>query len=61
MQVWIRIKLWVILCSRDVEFNYPDATVPTIKNLNLEIRAGTKVAIVGRTGSGKEYFSTVIT
>jgi len=38
---------------RDVQFNYPDATVPTLEHLNINITAGTKVAIVGRTGSGK--------
>ncbi len=38
---------------KDVEFNYPDATVATLKSINLQIKAGTKVAIVGRTGSGK--------
>ena len=38
---------------RDVQFNYPDATVPTLEHLNIKIKAGTKVAIVGRTGSGK--------
>ena len=38
---------------RDVQFNYPDATVPTLEHLNINIKAGTKVAIVGRTGSGK--------
>ncbi len=38
---------------KDVQFNYPDATVPTLEHLNLQIKAGTKVAIVGRTGSGK--------
>jgi len=38
---------------RDVQFTYPDATVPTLEHLNINIKAGTKVAIVGRTGSGK--------
>ena len=38
---------------RDVQFTYPDATIPTLEYLNLNIKAGTKVAIVGRTGSGK--------
>ena len=38
---------------RDIQFNYPDATVPTLEHLNIKIKAGTKVAIVGRTGSGK--------
>ena len=45
---------------KNVEFNYPDATVPTLENLNLQIKAGSKVAIVGRTGSGKSTLVNLI-
>ena len=44
---------------RDVQFNYPDATVPTLEHLNINIKAGTKVAIVGRTGSGKVHYGSL--
>lgn len=38
---------------RDVEFVYPDTGICALKNFNLSIRQGQKIAIVGRTGSGK--------
>ena len=40
------------LVLNDVTFAYPDRT-PVIENLSLHIRAGTTIAIVGSTGSGK--------
>ncbi len=38
---------------KDVTFRYPRAETDTIKNLNLKIRSGEKVAIVGHNGAGK--------
>lgn len=38
---------------KNVWFKYPDSDEYVIKNLNLKIKAGQNVAIVGRTGSGK--------
>lgn len=38
---------------RDVEFVYPDTGICALNNFNLSIRQGQKIAIVGRTGSGK--------
>ncbi len=35
------------------EFRYPESTRPALKNLNLTIPPGSRVAIVGETGSGK--------
>lgn len=37
----------------EVDFTYPHTGIHAIKNFNLEIRKGEKIAIVGRTGSGK--------
>ncbi len=37
----------------NVSFTYPDTGVQALKNINFEIREGEKVAIVGKTGSGK--------
>ncbi len=37
----------------DVEFVYENTGIHALKNFNLDIRAGEKIAIVGRTGSGK--------
>lgn len=38
---------------RDLTFTYPGAENPTLHNINLHIRAGETVGILGRTGSGK--------
>lgn len=37
----------------NVSFNYPDDPTPVLENINLDIRAGTTVALVGKTGAGK--------
>jgi len=36
-----------------VDFTYPGASSPTLKDINLHIEPGEHVAFVGRTGSGK--------
>ena len=36
-----------------VDFYYPDTNIHALKNFNLHIKAGDKIAVVGRTGSGK--------
>lgn len=38
---------------RDLSFTYPGQPHPAIKNLNLHIKAGEVVALVGKSGSGK--------
>lgn len=38
---------------RDVSFTYPDTGIKALCNISFHIKAGEKVAIVGRTGSGK--------
>jgi len=38
---------------KTVDFTYPNTGIHALKNFNLKINAGDKVAIVGRTGSGK--------
>ena len=37
----------------NVDFTYPDTGIHAIKNFNLLINKGDKIAIIGRTGSGK--------
>ena len=41
------------LTLRDASFTYPEAEKPTLKNINLEIKAGERIAIVGNNGAGK--------
>ena len=44
---------------RNVSFTYPDGTV-ALKDVNLKIRAGSTVTIVGEEGSGKSTVSDLI-
>jgi ATP-binding cassette subfamily B multidrug efflux pump len=45
---------------RDVDFIYPHTGIEALKNFNLEIKKGSKVAIVGRTGSGKSTIAQLL-
>ncbi len=38
---------------KNVSFRYPNAELDAIKDINLKLKAGENIAIVGRTGSGK--------
>lgn len=38
---------------KNVDFVYPDTGIQALKNFNLRVKKGEKIAIVGRTGSGK--------
>src|SRR5690606_6570355 len=54
-----RIESGDIEC-RDVGFSYPDAQVPALRNFTLRIRAGEKVGIIGRIGSGKTTVGRIL-
>jgi ATP-binding cassette subfamily C protein LapB len=45
---------------RDVSFSYPGQQTPSLRNVNLKIQAGEKVAILGRIGSGKSTLEKLI-
>ncbi len=38
---------------RNVSFTYPGATEPTLQNINLWVRPGESIALVGMNGAGK--------
>ena len=45
---------------RDVDFIYPHTGINAIKNFSLKINKGEKVAIVGKTGSGKSTIAQLM-
>ncbi len=44
----------------DVSFTYPDTGIKAIQHLNLNIQPGERIAIVGRTGSGKTTIADLL-
>ena len=49
------------LAFKDVAFTYEGEESPALKSIDFEIRRGSKVAFVGRTGSGKTTLIDVLT
>ena len=45
---------------KNVDFTYSHTGIEAIKNFNLSIRKGEKVAIIGRTGSGKSTVAQLL-
>ncbi|MBE2894303.1 heme ABC transporter ATP-binding protein/permease CydC [Spirabiliibacterium falconis] len=43
----------VALAFDNVHFHYPDSTIPVLTDIHLAINSGEKVALLGKTGSGK--------
>jgi ATP-binding cassette subfamily B protein len=55
-----KIKLQGNISFKNVEFIYPHTGIVGLRNFNLDIRKGEKVAIVGRTGSGKSTVAQLL-
>lgn len=45
---------------RNVTFTFPDATEPTLKDINFKVKPGQTTAIIGSTGSGKSSIINLI-
>lgn len=45
---------------KNVDFIYPHTGIEALKNFNLEIKKGNKIAIIGRTGSGKSTIAQLL-
>jgi len=45
---------------KDLYFSYKDQNIETLKNINLTIKKGEKVAILGKIGSGKSTLAKLI-
>ena len=45
---------------RDISFTYPGATAPVLSRIDLEIRPGETVALVGENGAGKTTLTKIL-
>ncbi|RVQ64750.1 type I secretion system permease/ATPase [Croceicoccus ponticola] len=48
------------VAMQGVNFAYPGSSVPSLKNVNLVIRPGERIAIIGRVASGKSTLGRVM-
>ena len=56
----VKIKLTGNINFENVDFTYPHTGIQALKNFNLQIKKGEKVAIVGRTGCGKSTIAQLL-
>ncbi|AOE86886.1 type I secretion system permease/ATPase [Pseudomonas sp. TCU-HL1] len=59
-QPLVRSKLQGSLELREVNFTYPHQQNPALSEVNLIIRPGEKIGIIGRSGSGKSSLAKLI-
>jgi ATP-binding cassette subfamily B protein len=45
---------------QQVDFTYPHTGIQALKNFSLEIKPGEKIAVIGRTGSGKSTIAQLL-
>ncbi len=55
-----KILLQGNISFKNVDFVYPHTGIDALKNFNLEIKKGNKIAIVGRTGTGKSTIAQLL-
>lgn len=48
------------ICLKNISFQYPNAKEYALKNIDLEIKPGEKIALVGENGSGKTTLSKIL-
>lgn len=56
----VPLKLNGNIRFRDVSFTYPHTGIQALRHIELDIKKGEKVAIVGRTGSGKSTIAQLL-
>ena len=53
-------KKYASIHFRNLTFRYPETKRDVLKNANIEIRRGEKIALVGHTGSGKSTIANLL-
>lgn len=53
-------KMEGAIAFENVDFVYPDTGIRAVKNFTLNIKKGQKIAIIGRTGSGKTTLAQLL-
>lgn len=48
------------ITMQDLTFQYPDGEEPVLSRLNLQVKAGETLAVMGRTGSGKSSLADLL-
>lgn len=48
------------ITAKNLEYTYPGMTEPTLRQLNLTVKTGEFVAIIGQTGSGKSTLVSIM-
>lgn len=56
----VEIKLQGNIEFENVSFTYPHTGIRALNNFNLKIRKGEKIALIGRTGSGKSTIAQLL-
>lgn len=59
-QLASRTKLEGNIIAEHVGFNYPNVEKPALYPFSIKVKAGEKIAIIGRNGSGKTTFAKVM-
>jgi ATP-binding cassette subfamily B protein len=49
------------IVTKNLDFRYPETKIDVLKDININIKAGKIVAIIGRTGSGKSTIIKLLT
>lgn len=59
-QTQINLNQSALIRLRQVDFKYKDANEHALKNINLNIKSGEHIALIGRSGAGKSTLAQLI-
>lgn len=59
-QIQINLNQSALIRLNQVDFKYKDASKHALKNINLDIKSGEHIALIGRSGAGKSTLAQLI-